>query len=54
MLCAAYRRLQSPGNADGFQGGRGGWWGGKHGVDETAWPQRMEVDYVRVYQARAK
>ena len=28
----------------------GGNWGGKEGVDETGWPQRMEVDYVRVYQ----
>lgn len=28
----------------------GGNWGGKHGVDESIWPQRMEVDYVRVYQ----
>ncbi|RYC70819.1 glycoside hydrolase family 16 protein [Spirosoma sordidisoli] len=28
----------------------GGNWGGQQGVDETIWPQRMEVDYVRVYQ----
>ncbi len=28
----------------------GGNWGGKHGVDEDIWPQRMVVDYVRVYQ----
>jgi len=28
----------------------GGNWGGKEGVDESIWPQRMEVDYVRVYQ----
>jgi beta-glucanase (GH16 family) len=28
----------------------GGDWGGQKGVDETIWPQRMEVDYVRVYQ----
>lgn len=28
----------------------GGNWGGKHGVDTTIWPQRMLVDYVRVYQ----
>ncbi|MFD2569399.1 family 16 glycosylhydrolase [Spirosoma soli] len=28
----------------------GGNWGGKKGVDDTIWPQRMEVDYVRVYQ----
>lgn len=28
----------------------GGNWGGQQGVDESIWPQRMEVDYVRVYQ----
>lgn len=28
----------------------GGDWGGNEGVDENIWPQRMEVDYVRVYQ----
>lgn len=28
----------------------GGTWGGAKGVDKTIWPQRMEVDYVRVYQ----
>ncbi len=28
----------------------GGDWGGKEGVDESIWPQKMEVDYVRVYQ----
>ncbi len=28
----------------------GGNWGGMKGVDETIWPRRMEVDYVRVYQ----
>jgi beta-glucanase (GH16 family) len=28
----------------------GGNWGGQKGVDEAIWPQRMEVDYVRVYQ----
>jgi beta-glucanase (GH16 family) len=28
----------------------GGNWGGQKGIDETIWPQRMEVDYVRVYQ----
>lgn len=27
----------------------GGNWGGMKGVDETIWPKRMEVDYVRVY-----
>lgn len=28
----------------------GGNWGGKEGIDTTIWPQRMEVDYVRIYQ----
>lgn len=28
----------------------GGDWGGQNGVDDSIWPQRMEVDYVRVYQ----
>lgn len=28
----------------------GGNWGGKMGVDETIWPRRMEVDYVRIYK----
>lgn len=28
----------------------GGGWGGAEGVDPDIWPQRMEVDYVRVYQ----
>jgi len=27
----------------------GGNWGATKGVDETIWPRRMEVDYVRVY-----
>ncbi len=30
----------------------GGNWGGKEGVDPSIWPQRMEVDYVRVYNSR--
>lgn len=28
----------------------GGNWGGKEGIDDSIWPQRMEIDYVRVYQ----
>lgn len=28
----------------------GGNWGGKFGIDNAVFPQRMEVDYVRVYQ----
>ncbi|MFA6378618.1 MAG: glycoside hydrolase family 16 protein, partial [Candidatus Omnitrophota bacterium] len=28
----------------------GGSWGGRHGIDSSIFPQRMEVDYVRVYQ----
>ncbi len=30
----------------------GGDWGGAKGVDEEIWPQRMEVDYVRVYEQK--
>jgi len=29
----------------------GGAWGGQKGIDDSIFPQRMEVDYVRVYQA---
>lgn len=28
-----------------------GGWGGRHGIDDTIFPVRMEIDYVRVYQA---
>ena len=28
----------------------GGSWGGQKGVDDSVYPQKMEVDYVRVYQ----
>lgn len=28
----------------------GGTWGGRQGIDDTVIPQRMTVDYVRVYQ----
>jgi hypothetical protein len=28
----------------------GGAWGGQQGIDSSIFPQRMEVDYVRVYQ----
>jgi beta-glucanase (GH16 family) len=28
----------------------GGDWGGKHGVDDAIFPQKMFIDYVRVYQ----
>lgn len=28
----------------------GGNWGGAQGIDPAIWPQRMEVDYVRIYQ----
>jgi beta-glucanase (GH16 family) len=30
----------------------GGSWGGQQGIDDSIWPQRMLVDYVRVYQLR--
>lgn len=29
----------------------GGNWGGAEGVDDSIFPQRMEIDYVRVYQS---
>ncbi|MTI21326.1 glycoside hydrolase family 16 protein [Fulvivirga sp. RKSG066] len=32
----------------------GGNWGGKHGIDDSIWPQHMEIDYVRVYQKAEK
>ena len=32
----------------------GGHWGGKHGIDRTVFPQKMLVDYVRVYAADDK
>lgn len=28
----------------------GGNWGGKEGIDDSIWPQRMEVDWVKVWQ----
>ena len=28
----------------------GGDWGGMRGMDNSIWPQSMEVDYVRVFQ----
>ncbi|ERM84738.1 hypothetical protein P872_23810 [Rhodonellum psychrophilum GCM71 = DSM 17998] len=30
----------------------GGNWGGAQGVDESIWPQKMEIDYVRVYKEK--
>ncbi len=30
----------------------GGNWGGQRGIAEGIWPQRMEIDYVRVYQKK--
>jgi beta-glucanase (GH16 family) len=30
----------------------GGFWGGEKGVDPAIWPQRMEVEYVRVYRKK--
>ncbi len=32
----------------------GGSWGGRQGVDDSVFPQRMEVDYVRVYAPRIR
>jgi beta-glucanase (GH16 family) len=31
----------------------GGTWAGQRGIDDSIFPQRMEIDYVRVYQARS-
>jgi beta-glucanase (GH16 family) len=28
----------------------GGNWGGSQGIDDTVFPARMEIDYIRVYQ----
>lgn len=28
----------------------GGEWGGQHGIDDSVFPQRFYIDYVRVYQ----
>lgn len=28
----------------------GGFWGGAKGIDDSIFPQKMEIDYVRVYQ----
>ena len=28
----------------------GGWWGGSKGIDNSIFPTKMEIDYVRVYQ----
>lgn len=28
----------------------GGGWGGQKGIDEKIWPQKFEIDYVRVYE----
>ena len=36
---------------DPFTFAVGGSWGGAEGLDERAFPARMEVDYVRVWQA---
>ena len=30
----------------------GGNWGGQKGIDESIWPQKMEIDYVRVWQRK--
>jgi beta-glucanase (GH16 family) len=30
----------------------GGAWGGQKGIDDAIWPQRMEVDYIRVYKKK--
>lgn len=32
----------------------GGDWGGQKGIDDSIWPQRMEVEFVRVYKKSEK
>ncbi len=32
----------------------GGNWAGSQGIDDSIWPQHMEVDYVKVYQRKPK
>jgi beta-glucanase (GH16 family) len=32
----------------------GGDWAGAKGIDDAGMPQRMQVDYVRVWQGRGK
>lgn len=32
----------------------GGNWGGQQGIDDTVFPQKMEIDYVRYYEAVKK
>jgi beta-glucanase (GH16 family) len=32
----------------------GGQWAGRHGIDDSAFPQAMSVDYVRVYQKKGE
>lgn len=32
----------------------GGMWGGLHGIDDSIFPQKMTVDYVRVYQKESE
>jgi len=31
----------------------GGNWGGKMGVDESIWPARMVIDYIRIYEMKS-
>jgi hypothetical protein len=35
-----------------FKPSRGGDWGGSRSIEDNYFPQRMRVDYVRVYQQR--
>ena len=44
----ALRRVTQSGSAVG------GNWGGQQGIDDSNFPQRMYVDYVRVYQRTGK
>lgn len=31
----------------------GGFWGGQKGIDDSIWPQSLDVDYVRVYDYKS-
>jgi beta-glucanase (GH16 family) len=30
----------------------GGNWGGEKGIDTSIWPQRMEIDYARIFDKK--
>ncbi len=40
------RRARAP----ALELGMGGHWAGRYGIDDAAFPQALEIDWVRVYQ----